>query len=90
MKAPAWPPKDIRQFLTLILLAGGGVAMTIIVWRSVSILEAAKAISPIANISYGALGLIGIVFIGLTAVLGRRSFKGSAGPIQFEAEGGDE
>lgn len=90
MSLPNWPPKDWRQLLALLFLAGGGIAMTIVSWRVISLLELFKRPSELAWMGYGALLLIGVVLTGFATVLGRRSFKGQAGPVSFEAEGGDE
>lgn len=85
-----WPPKDWRSLLAILFLAGGGMAVTVILWRIIGQLEFFRRPDALANIAYGSLFLIGIVLTGFSVVLGRRSFKGEAGPVKFEVTGEDD
>lgn len=85
-----WTARDWRSLWAVLLLGGGGVAVTILAWRALDKV-AAKSASPwpVAYFAYGCLILIGIVLVGFSAVLGRRTFKFRVGDNELEATGED-
>lgn len=83
-----WTARDWRALIGVAMLGGGGVAMTALAWRSLTVL-AEKSVSPwpVAYFAYGCLMLIGIVLLGFSAILGRRVFKFRVGDNELEASG---
>lgn len=83
-----WTPRDWRALLGVAMLGGGGIAVTVLAWRALTVL-ADKATSPwpVAYFGYGCLVLIGIVLTGFSAILGRRTFKFRVGDNEVEATG---
>jgi len=49
----------------------------------------AQRIGVLGNIAYGLLGAMMLVILGLSIRNAIRNIKGSAGPVSFEASGGD-
>jgi len=83
-----WSPRDWRGLLGVIMLGGGGIAVTVLAWRSLDAL-AAKSTSPwpVAYFAYGCLVLIGVVLTGFSAILGRRTFKFRVGDNEIATTG---
>lgn len=83
-----WTARDWRRMVGIVFLGAGGVACTIIAWLALSLL-AAKSPGPwpVAYFAYGCLVLIGIVLTGLSAILGRRTFKLRVGGNTMESVG---
>lgn len=92
MKLPGWPPRDWRKLLAMFLLSGGGMAMTIVLWRLITLVaERSKSDPwPLAYQSYALTGLIGIVLISLGWVIGKTSVSGSVGAASFSVSGGED
>lgn len=86
----SWTPRDWRVFTGIVFLSLGGVACTALGWQALTLL-AARSTSPwpVAYFAYGCLILIGIVLLGLSAILGRRTFKFRVGDNEVEATGED-
>lgn len=88
------------MLLALVLLAGGGVAMTAyagaalyaIAWLPWPETVARDRIRWLGYFGLGALSLIGIVLTSYGFVLGRRAWKGKASRdgVELSAEGGEE
>ncbi len=92
MILPNWPPRDWRKLLAMVLLSGGGVAVTAFAWR-LATLVAERSIGnpwPLAYSLYGVLVLIGLVLVSLGWALGKSAFKGKAGAMEAELSGGEE
>jgi len=71
-----WTPRDWRRMVGILFLGAGGVACTAVAWRALTLLaDKSSGPWPIAYFAYGCLVLIGIVLTGLSAILGRRTFK---------------
>lgn len=95
---PSWPPRDWRMLLALGFLAGGGVAMTVLAWRTQSTIAfepwpdrvAELRIRWLAYLGLAALTLVGITLTSFGFVLGRRAWKVKAGMFDASAEGGEE
>jgi hypothetical protein len=88
---PGWPPRDWRKLLAMFLLSGGGMAITVVVWRLVT-LVAERSVGdpwPLAYSLYGALGLLGLVLVSLGWTLGKSTVSGTMGAASFSASGGD-
>jgi hypothetical protein len=84
-----WTPRDLRQLMALMFLAGAGLAMTLFAWRTLALTaERSTGPWPIAYALYGVLALIAIVITGFATVLGRRMFKGAVGNANLELSGG--
>lgn len=92
MILPGWPPRDWRKLLAMFLLSGGGMAITVVVWRLVT-LVAERSVGdpwPLAYSLYGALGLLGLVLVSLGWTLGKSIVSAEAGGAKFSASGGDD
>lgn len=87
-----WPPRDWRKLLAMLLLSGGGMALTLFAWRQTD-LVAERSVGdpwPLAYALYGILFLIGIVLISLGWVIGKASISGGVGPATFSVNGGED
>lgn len=87
-----WPARAWRKLLALLLLAGGGIALTLTAWRLVTLVARRSPFDPwpLAYALYGALGLIAIVLLSFGWVLGRTTISGSVGAASFNASGGSD
>ncbi|MGL5735491.1 MAG: hypothetical protein ACRCYS_11545 [Beijerinckiaceae bacterium] len=91
MKIPGWPPRDWRKLLAMVLLSGGGMAITVVLWRLIT-LVADRSVNdpwPLAYGLYGSLGLIGLVLVSLGWTLGKTQVSGGVGPANFNLSGGE-
>ncbi len=93
IKAPAWTSRDIRKLLAMFLLSGGGVAMTVVVWRLIGLVAERSLNDPwaLAYSLYGQQALIALVFVSLGWVIGK--MKGDAeapGGIKLGVSGGED
>jgi hypothetical protein len=85
-----WTARDWRRMVGILLLGIGGVACTLIAWRALTLLaEKSPGPWPVAYFAYGCLVLIGIVLTGLSAILGRRTFKLKVAGNEVETLGED-
>lgn len=92
MKLPGWPPRDWRKLLAMVLLSGGGMAITIFAWRTTT-LVAERSTSdpwPLAYSLYGLLFLLGVVLISLGWVIGKTSISGGVAGASFSLNGGED
>lgn len=89
---PGWPPRDLRRLLAMLLLSGGGMALTVFAWRIVTLVAERSPADPwpLAYGMYGLLFLIGIVLCSLGWVIGKTSVSGSVGPASFSVTGGED
>lgn len=86
----AWTARDWRRMVGIVFLGAGGVAVTVLAWRALTLLaEKSTSPWPVAYFAYGLLVLIGIVLTGLSAILGRRTFKLKVGGNTVESVGED-
>jgi hypothetical protein len=87
-----WPPRDWRKILAMGLLSGGGMALTVVVWRLITLIAERSQNDPwpLAYQAYGLTGLIGIVLLSLGWVIGKTSVTGSVGPASFSVSGGED
>ena len=85
-----WTARDWRRMVGIVFLGAGGIACTAIAWFALTLL-AAKSPGPwpVAYFAYGCLVLIDIVLTGLSAILGRRTFKLKVGGNTVESVGED-
>jgi hypothetical protein len=69
----------------IVFLGAGGIACTIIAWRALTLLaEKSPGPWPVAYFAYGCL-----VLIGMSAILGRRTFRLKVGGNTVESVGED-
>ncbi len=87
-----WPPRDWRKLLAMFLLSGGGMALTVVVWRLITLIaERSKGDPwPLAYQAYGMTALIGIVLLSLGWVVGKTWVSGSVGAASFSVSGGED
>lgn len=86
------------MLLALVFLGTGGAAcvayaggaLYAIGWLSWPAAVAPLRIRWLGYLGAGALTLIGITLTGFATVLGRRAWKGKAGPVEWSAEGGED
>ena len=93
MKLPGWPPRDWRKLLAMFLLSGGGMAITIIIWRLIGLIALRSILDPwpLAYSLYGSQALVALVLISLGWVLGKSTISGTLpGGASFSAGGGDD
>lgn len=85
-----WSARDWRRLIGIVFLGAGGIACTIIAWLALTLLaQKSPGPWPVAYFAYGCLVLIGIVLTGLSAILGRRTFKLKLGGNTVESIGED-
>lgn len=91
MTFPPITNRDWRKLLAMLLLSGGGMALTGFAWGLVEPIAARSDGDPwpLAYMAYGLLGLIGIVLVSLGWVIGKTSVSGSVGAASFEVSGGE-
>lgn len=92
MTLPQWPPRDWRKLLAMLLLSGGGMAITVFAWR-VTTLVAARSMGdpwPLAYALFGLIASLDLVLISLGWVIGRTSVSGSIGAASFTSSGGED
>lgn len=83
-----WTARDWRRMVGIVFLGGGGIAVTALAWHSLTLLaERSQSPWPVAYFAYGLLVLIGIVLTGLSAILGRRTFRLKVGGNTVETVG---
>lgn len=89
---PNWPPRDWRKLLAMLLLAGGGMAMTIFAWRALTLTaDRSPGPWPVAYALYGILGLIFTVFTALGWVISKsKSDVDLPGGVSFSTAGGED
>ena len=84
--------RTVKEWLALVALvasiAGAAILTANRIWL-IAILERAKAWADIADIAKLDTIIIGIVLVGLGLAINKRSVKGSIGPANFEASGGE-
>jgi len=86
----AWTARDWRMMLGILMLGGGGIAMSCLAgWALTIIAQKSSSPWPAAYFGYGCLILIGIVLTGFSAILGRRTFKFRVGDNEIETTGED-
>jgi len=87
-----WPPRDGRKLIAMLLLSGGGMALTVSAWRTTS-LVAERSLTdpwPLAYGLYGTLALLGLVLVSLGWVIGKTSVTGKFGSAEFDIGGGED
>ncbi|UZW55569.1 hypothetical protein NUH86_01820 [Sphingobium sp. JS3065] len=85
-----WSASDWRRLIGIVFLGAGGVACTVIAGSALTVIaEKSSSPWPAAYFGYGCLVLIGIVLTGLSAILGRRTFKLKLGGNTVESLGED-
>ncbi|CAN5579267.1 hypothetical protein BH10PSE14_BH10PSE14_06950 [soil metagenome] len=91
-RSPTWPPRDWRKLLAMLLLSGGGMSMTIMAWRALTITaHLSKDPWPVAYALYGLLGLIFTVFTALGWVIGKsKNDLDLPGGVKWTSSGGED
>lgn len=83
-----WSARDWRALVGIVMLGGGGIAVTGLAWLALTLLAQRSTTPwPAAYFGYGCLVLIGIVLTGFSAILGRRTFKFKVGDNEVETTG---
>lgn len=87
-----WPPRDGRKLIAMLLLSGGGVAMTVSAWRTTTLVAERSMADPwpLAYSLYGTLALLGLVLVSLGWVIGKTSVTGKIGGAEFDIGGGED
>lgn len=87
-----WPPRDWRKLLAMLLLSGGGMALTVSAWRLTTLVAERSGNDPwpLAYALFGTLFLIGIVLISLGWVIGKTAISGGVAGATFELSGGED
>lgn len=88
MRLPRWAARDWRQFIALSLLAAGNVPLTFVLHEALTVVSANPRNAAALMLGAETGALIAINLIGLSAVLGRRTFKFKVGDQVIEAAGG--
>jgi len=88
MNGRSWTPRDWRQFVALTLLALGNIPLTGMLGWCLAILDRQPGSAGVMTLGIGIVALIAINLIGLSAVLGRRSFRFKVGDATIDATGG--
>ena len=86
-----WPPRDGRKLIAMVLLSGGGMALTLSAWRTTT-LVAERSVGdpwPLAYSLYGTLALLGLVLVSLGWVIGKTAISGKIGAAEFDLGGGE-
>ena len=80
-----WPPRDWRKLLAMLLLSGGGMALTVSAWRITTLVAERSGNDPwpLAYALYGHIFLIGIVLFSLGWVIGKTSISGGVAGASF-------
>lgn len=89
----AWAAaRTVKEWLALIAIVasivGAGVLTVHRIWL-IKLLVAAKQFAKIGDIAFLDTVIIGLVILGLGLAINRRTVKGSIGPANFEASGGE-
>lgn len=87
-RAP-WTARDWRQFTALTLLALAAVPLTAIIAAALLIVYQQPGNHYAFWLGQAAAGLILVDLLGLSAILGRRTFRLKAGSNEIEATGED-
>lgn len=90
--APTWAARDWRKLLVMFLISGGGMAMTVMAWRALTITaRLSKDPWAVAYALYGILGLIFTVFTSLGWVIGRsKNDLDLPGGVKWTSSGGED
>ena len=90
------PSADWRAWLYGVAWLGGGIVSGgLLIWLVTLIRwdwpadRAEQQLTALANISYGLIGLMALVTLGLTMRNAIRNFKGSVGAASLEANGAE-
>lgn len=86
--APSWTARDWRQFVALTLLAAGDFPLSFLLGWTLGIVSANPRNGAALTLGLGMIGLIAINRIGISAVLGRRTFRFKVGDAAIDASGG--
>ncbi len=84
-----WTARDWRQFVATILLAVAAIPLTIALYWAQYTVQHDPGNDFAFWLGISAAGLILAVIIGLSAILGRRTFKFRVGENEMEATGED-
>jgi hypothetical protein len=85
----AWTARDWRQFIATILLAVSAIPLTIALYWAQYTVQLDRENDFAFWLGVAAAALIGAVIVGLSAILGRRTFKFRVGDNEMEATGED-
>lgn len=83
-----WSARDWRQFVALTLLAAGNVPLSALLWVAIDAVDRNPRNGSALTLGLAIAGLIASDLIGVSAVLGRRTFKFKVGDAQIDATGG--
>lgn len=84
-----WTARDWRQFAATMLLAAAAVPLTIALYWAQYTVQADPANQFAFWLGIAAAALIAIDIVGVSSILGRRTFKFRVGENEMEATGED-
>ena len=84
-----WTARDWRQFSALLLMALAALPLTMVMAASLYIVKIDPRNHYAFWLGQSAAGLIALDLLGLSAILGRRTFKFQVGANSVEATGED-
>lgn len=92
MNIRLWIARDWRKLLAMLLLAGGGVAMTVVVWRLIGLVALRSLLDPwpLAYSLYGTQALIGLVLVSLGWVISKAFISAEVAGNKIDLEGGGD
>ena len=82
-----WTARDWRQFVALTLLAAGAIPLTILLGWALWIIQANPRNGAALTLGLAVSGLIAADLLGVSAVLGRRTFRFKVGDAEIGATG---
>lgn len=84
---PDWSARDWRQFSALLLMALAAIPLTMVMAASLWVVQTDPKNHYAFWLGQSAAALIAIDLLGLSAILGRRTFKFRVGGNEVEATG---
>jgi len=85
----SWSARDWRQFSALLLMAVAAIPLTMVMAASLWIVQIDPRNHYAFWLGQSAAALIALDLLGLSAILGRRTFKFRVGDNEVEATGED-
>lgn len=83
----SWTARDWRQFVALTLLAAAAIPLTILLGWALWIIQGNPRNAAALTLGLAVAGLIAADLLGVSAVLGRRTFRFKVGDAEIGATG---
>lgn len=84
-----WTARDWRQFVALLLLSAAAIPLTGVLYYSLWVVSYDRSNGNAFWLGIAAAGLILADLVGVSAILGRRTFRFKVGEAEVHAEGED-